>query len=121
MVLQVQMATECSSVSAARTLSVCYTVLHGVTGADGHRTEQCIGSAGRPAAGAVIQCCRVLQMQMATELSNVSAARAVTVCYNVLQVQIATELSSASVQLAGLLLELLHSVTWCYRCRWPQN
>ena len=60
-------------------------------------------------------------MQMATELSNVSAARAVTVCYNVLQVQIATELSSASVQLAGLLLKLLHSVTWCYRCRWPQN
>ena len=44
MVLQVQMAAELSSVSAARTVSVCYTVLHGVTGADGHRTEQCVCS-----------------------------------------------------------------------------
>ena len=35
-------------------------MLHGVTGADGHRTEQCIGAAGQPAAGAVIQCYRVL-------------------------------------------------------------
>ena len=44
MVLQMQMATECSSVSTARTVSVCYTVLHGVTGADGCRTEQCVCS-----------------------------------------------------------------------------
>ena len=105
-------------------------MLHGVTGADGHRTEQCIGAAGHPAAGAVTQCYMVLQVQMATELSSALVQLAslqlellysVTECYMVLQVQMATELSSASAQLASLQLELLHSVTWCYRCRWPQN
>ena len=72
----------------------------------------------------------VLQVQMATELSGVSAQLArlqlellhsIPGCYMVLQMQMATELSSASAQLAILQLELLHSVTWCYRCRWPQN
>ena len=36
------MAAELSSVSAARTVS--NTVLHGVTGADGHATWQCVYS-----------------------------------------------------------------------------
>ena len=50
----------CLQLELLQCVTWCYSVLHGVTGADGHRTKWCVSTAGQAAAGAVTQYSRVL-------------------------------------------------------------